>query len=41
MSLKESANAGIAAASLCLESEEAVNDNLTEGVLYERIQKIS
>ena len=41
MSLKESADAGIAAASLCLESEEAVNDNLTEGVLYERIQKIS
>lgn len=41
MSLKESANAGIAAASLCLESEEAVNDNLTEGVLYERMQKIS
>ena len=41
MSLKESADAGIAAASLCLESEEAVNDNLTEGVLYERMQKIS
>lgn len=41
MSLKESADAGIAAASLCLESEEAVNDNLTEGVLYECMQKIS
>ncbi|WP_428770985.1 carbohydrate kinase [Treponema sp. HNW] len=41
MSLKESGFAGIAAASLCLEVNEAVNDNLTEGVLYERIQKIS
>ena len=41
MSLKDSARAGVAAASLCLEVREAVNDNLTEGVLYERICKIS
>jgi len=40
MSLRESAKAGIAAASLCLETEEAVNENISEGVLYERIREI-